>query len=353
MSRFLLAATFVIISSIHVVAAPLKVSFLYVGSIDDLGWTYQHEQGRLALEVEFGDQIETSYVEQVSEGDEAEVVLTDLAMSGAGLIFTTSYSFMDATHKLAAKFPDVKFEHATGVKQTANISTYAARFYEGRAVAGHIAGKMTKSNVIGYIASYPIPEVIRGINSAYIHARRANPNVRFVITWLFTWFDPEKEAEAATKLIDEGADVLLQHTDSTAAVAVAEEMGVFAIGQSSDMKEFGPTSHLTAIIDNWSPYYVRRTQAVLDGNWSSSDTWHGIKDGMIEIGDFSDQVPRAVKAEAKILSDSIASGVHHPFTGPINRQDGSTWLAEGQSANDVELLQMDFFVEGLEGIIPN
>src|SRR6056297_2432537 len=228
-----------------------KVGFIYVGPIGDGGWTYEHDQGRLAVEEHFGDQVETVYQESVPEGADAQRAITQMALNGADLIFTTSFGFMDPTVKVAGKFPKVKFEHATGYKTAPNVSTYSARFYEGRAIQGHIAGKMTDTNVIGYIASYPIPEVIRGINAAFIHARKANPDVQFKIIWAYTWFDPAKEADAANALIEQGADVIMQHTDSPAPVRIAEDKGVYAFGQASDMLEFGPNARLSSIIDNW------------------------------------------------------------------------------------------------------
>ncbi len=331
----------------------LKVGFVYVGPIGDFGWSYEHDQGRLAVDEALGDRVETSYVESVPEGADAERVMTQMALSGHKLIFTTSFGYMDPTINVAAKFPDVKFEHATGYKRADNVSTYSARFYEGRTVIGHIAGHMTESNVIGYIASFPIPEVIRGINSAYLAAKAVNPDVQFKIVWVFTWFDPAKEADAATALIEQGADVIMQHTDSPAAMTIAEEKGVYAFGQASDMKEFGPTARLSSIIDNWAPYYVDRTQAVLDGTWESIDTWDGIAPGMVEIGEFSDRIPADVRESAGAIRDAIAAGTMHSFTGPINRQDGTPWLAEGETADDGTLVSMDFYVEGVEGEIPN
>lgn len=346
------AMSIAMVSAAPSVAEPLKVGFIYVGPTGDFGWTYEHDQGRLAVEAAHGDKVETTYVESVPEGADAERVLTQMALSGHELIFTTSFGYMDATVNVAAKFPNVKFEHATGYKRADNVSTYSARFYEGRAVIGHIAGKMTKTNTIGYIASYPIPEVIRGINSAYIHAKKANPDVEFKIVWVFTWFDPAKEADAASTLIDQGADVIMQHTDSPAAMTKAEELGIYAFGQASDMKQFGPNARLSSIIDNWAPYYVDRVGAVLDGSWESVDTWHGINEGMVGIGEFSDKIPTDVRAEAQAIADSISAGEYHPFTGPLNRQDGSAWLAEGEAADDGVLLGMNFYVEGLEGSIP-
>ena len=332
-----------------------KVGFVYVGPVGDGGWTYEHEQGRLAVEEAFGDKVETVYVENVAEGPDSERVMTQMALDGADLIFTTSFGYMDPTNNVAAKFPNVKFEHATGYKRLhPNVSTYSARFYEGRAVQGHIAGKMTESNTIGYIASFPIPEVIRGINSAYIHASRVNPDVEFKIIWVYTWFDPAKEADAAKALIEQGADVILQHTDSTAPQAAAAEAGnVITFGQASDMGEYAPMPRVSSIIDNWAPYYVARTQAVMDGTWESVDTWDGIPTGMVKIGDISDAVPADVKAEALAMEEAMRNGAYHPFTGPINKQDGSVWLAEGETADDGTLLGMNFYIEGVDGDIPN
>ena len=331
-----------------------KVGFIYVGPVGDGGWTYEHNQGRLAVEEHFGDKVETIFQESVPEGADAERAITQMALSGADLIFTTSFGYMDATLAAAAKFPNVMFEHATGYKMADNVSVYSARFYEGRAVQGTIAGHMTKTNIIGYIASYPIPEVIRGINSAFIHARKVNPDVQFKIIWAYTWFDPAKEADAAKALIEQGADVILQHTDSTAPQAAAEAAGgVITFGQASDMAEFAPLPRVSSIIDNWGPYYIARTQAVMDGTWTSVNTWDGIAPGMVGIGDISDAVPAEVKAEAEAIRDAIAAGSYHPFTGPLNKQDGSAWLAEGETADDGTLAGMNFYVEGIEGEIPN
>ncbi|MBU2983129.1 BMP family ABC transporter substrate-binding protein [Lentibacter algarum] len=333
-----------------------KVGFIFVGPIGDGGWTHEHNVGRLAVEAEFGDKVETTYVENVPEGADAERVMTQMALQGADLIFTTSFGYMDPTINVAKKFPDVKFEHATGYKQADNVSVYSARFYEGRAIQGHIAGKMTKSNIVGYIGSFPIPEVIRGINSAYIHAKKVNPDVEFKIVWAFTWFDPAKEADAAKVLIEQGADVILQHTDSTAPLAAAEAAGnVIGFGQASDMAEFKDGPRVSSIIDAWGPYYIDRVKAVMDGTWESKSTWDGIGAGMVGIGDITDKVPADVKAEALAMKEALADGSYHAFTGPINKQDGSAWLAEGETAEDYGdngLAGMNFFVEGITGDIP-
>ena len=330
-----------------------KVGFVYVGPVGDGGWTYEHDKGRQAVEAEFGDAVETVFVESVPEGPDAVRVMQQMALDGADLIFTTSFGYMAQTLEVAAKFPDVKFEHATGFKTADNVGIYSARFYEGRAVQGHIAGNLTKSNIIGYIGSFPIPEVVRGINAAYLAAKAVNPDVEFKIVWAYTWFDPAKEAEAANVLIEQGADVVLQHTDSTAPQAAAQAAGnVYTFGQASDMAEYGPMPRVSSIIDNWAPYYIARTKAVMDGTWESDSTWDGIGAGMVGIGEITDAVPADVKASAEALRDAIAAGEIHPFTGPVNKQDGSVWLADGETADDGTLLGMNFYVEGIEGDIP-
>lgn len=332
--------------------AKTKVGFVYVGPIGDHGWTYQHDQARLAVEEMFGDDVETTYVENVSEGPDAARVVEQLARSGHDIIFTTSFGFMNPTITVAERFPDLKFEHATGFKRSDNVATYSARFYEGRYVAGTLAGLLTETDVIGYIASFPIPEVIRGINSAFLGARSVNPDVQFKIIWVSTWFDPGKEADAAKALIDQGVDVLMQHTDSPAPLQIAEEAGVYAIGQASDMSHFGPNAHLMSIVNNWSPYVQQRVKATMDGDWESIDTWDGIGAGMVGISEFNDSIPADIRGQAAAARDAIAAGDMHPFTGPINRQDGSVWLKEGETAADGDLLGMDFYVEGIEGALP-
>jgi simple sugar transport system substrate-binding protein len=330
----------------------LKIGFIYVGPVGDGGWTYQHDLGRQAVEKEYGDRVETTFIESVPEGADAERALTQLALAGNKLIFATSFGFMDATVNVAKKFPDVKFEHATGYKRAENLSTYDARFYEGRAVIGTIAGRMTKSNKIGYIGSFPIPEVIQGINSAYIHAKKVNPDVEMKVVWAYSWFDPAKEADAAAALIAEGVDVFMQHTDSTAPLAKAQEAGALGFGQASDMSAFAPSPRISSIVDNWSPYYIKRVGQVLDGTWTSEGVWLGIGDGEVVIGEITDAVPAEVKAEAEALKDKIASGEYHPFTGPLKKQDGSDWLADGQKASDEELSGMNFYVEGITAPMP-
>ncbi len=332
---------------------PLKVGFIYVGPINDGGWTQHHHHSAEEMVHHFGDSVELIYQESVPEGPDAERAITQMCLQGCKIIFTTSFGFMDPTINVAAKFPDVVFEHATGYKQADNVSVYSARFYEGRAIQGTLAGRMTKTNKVGYIASVPIPEVIRGINAAYLHAQKVNPDVEFKVVWIFEWLNPAKEADAAKALIEQGCDVVLQHTDSTAPHAAAKEAGnVYTFGQAADMAEFGPMPRISSIIDNWAPYYIDRVQAVLDGTWSSVNTWQGIGDGMVGIGEISSAVPEDVKAEAEALKEQIASGAYHPFTGPINKQDGSVWLADGEVADDGTLAGLNFYIEGIEGDIP-
>ena len=333
---------------------PFKVGFIYVGTPGDYGWTYEHDQARLAVEAHYGDAVETVYLESVPEGADAERSITQMILGGADMIFTTSFGYGEATNAVAGRFPDVYFEHATGyMREHSNVSTYNARFYEGRAVLGHIAGQMTESNIIGYIGSYPIPEVIQGINSAFLHARAVNPDVEFRVVWAYTWFDPAIEADAAQALIDAGAVVIMQHTDSTAPQTVAQEAGIISFGQASDMIQFAPRPRVASIIDNWTPYYIRRVGESMDGSWAQSDIWEGMPEGMVVIGELTDAIPAAVRATAQEMIDGLKAGTYHPFTGPINKQDGSPWLAAGEVADDGTLLGMNFYVEGITGDIPN
>ncbi len=332
---------------------PVKVGFVLVGPKNDGGWSQHHYEAAMAMKEHFGDKVDVVVQESVPEGADAERVLTQMALSGADLIFTTSFGYMDPTVNVAAKFPNVKFEHATGYKTADNLSNYSARFYEGRAVMGFLAGKMTKSNKIGYIASFPIPEVIRGINSTYIAAKKANPDVTITPIWIFSWFDPAKEADATQALIDQGVDVILAHTDSTAPLAkMKDHGGVYGFGQAGDMIEYAPEPRISSIIDDWAPYYIQEVQAVMDGTWKSHSTWDGIGPGMVGIGEFTEAIPEDIRAEATKLKEDIASGAVHPFTGPLKKQDGSDWLAEGETADDATLAGMDFYVEGIQGEIP-
>ena len=333
-------------------AEPLTVGFVYVGPIGDHGWSYQHNEGRLAVEKEFGDKVETVYVENVAEGGDAERVLDSLAAKGTDLIFATSFGFMNPTIKVAKRYPQVKFEHATGYKTAKNVSIYNGRFYEGRHILGLIAGHVSKTGVIGYVASFPIPEVIRGINASILAARKINPDMKIKVIWVNSWFDVGKEADAAKTLIDQGADVIMQHTDSPAPVQTAQARGVYAFGQASDMSAFGKDAHLTAIIDDWAPYYVKRTKDVMDGTWQTADRWEGLKEGTVAMGPYHASLEQAVVDQAKQAEQDIISGAIHPFQGPVKDREGSIRIADGVVPDDGFLLGMNFFVEGVEGSLP-
>jgi basic membrane protein A len=332
-------------------ADKLKVGFIYVGPIGDHGWSYQHNQGRLAIEAAFGDKVETTYIENVSEGPDAERAIERLARDGAGLIFTTSFGFMNPTLKVAKKFPDVNFEHATGYKRADNVSTYSARFYEGRYIIGQIAAKMSKTGTAGYIASFPIPEVVRGINSFMLGAQSVNPDFKIKVVWVNSWYDPGKEADAAKALLDQGADVISQHTDSPAPLQVAEERGAVGFGQASDMIKFAPNAQLTAIVDDWSVYYVNRVQAALDGTWKSEDIWGGLAKDMVLMAPFTN-LPEDVANEAAAMTDKIRSGEFHPFTGPIYKQNGDVAVEDGIILDDGTLLGMNWYVKGIDDQLP-
>jgi basic membrane protein A len=328
----------------------LKACWVYVGPIGDFGYSYQHDQGRLQVEKELGDKVQTAYLENVAEGPDADRAFERLAREKCQIIFGTSFGFMDSMVKVAAKFPKIKFEHATGYKKAENLAIYNARFYEGRYILGQIAAKMSKSGTAGYIVSFPIPEVVMGINSFMLGAQSVNPNFKIKIVWVNSWFDPGKEADAAKALFDQGADIIVQHTDSTAALQVAEERGLHGFGQSSDMIKFAPKAQLTALTDDWGPYYVSRVKAVLDGTWTSTDTWAGIKDGAVKMAPYTN-MPDDVKAMAEATEKKIAGG-WNPFTGPVAKQDGSEWLKDGQVAQDGELLGMNFYVKGVDDKLP-
>ena len=348
---------------------PLKVGFIYVGPVEDLGWTYRHDVGRLAIEAAYGDAVETTYIENVPEGPGAVDALTDLAETGHDLIFATSFGFMDAVNEVAAQYPDVAFEHATGFKRESdNVATYSARFYEGRVVQGLLAARLTETNKVGYIASFPIPEVIRGINAFMLEAQKHNPDIEVEIIWNFSWFDPAKEAAAANTLIDNGADIIVQHTDSPAAMQIAETRGVRAFGQASDMSRFGPTAHLVSIVDDWDSYYVDTVGSVIDGTWQGggeADTWWGLtKDGMggdvgmVVLGSYNDKIPEDLLAEAKALETALAQGDRHAFPCEgLVKADGSQPQECGEGATHLAdfptLVTMDWYISGIDADIPN
>ena len=330
----------------------LKVGFVYVSPIGDAGWTFQHETGRQQMEAALAGKVESKYIENVPEGAEAERVIRQFAADDYDLVFTTSFGYMNPTVKVAKSFPDVVFEHATGYKKAKNVGNYVARFYEGRYLAGIVAGQMTKSNVAGYVAAFPIPEVIRGINAFALGMRVVNPKAEVKVIWVNSWFDPGRESEAANVLIAQGSDVITHHTDSTAAVQAAEEKGVWAVGYHSDMSKYGPKSHLTAVTHHWGDFYTETAQAVLDGTWTSGEVWGGIKDGMIKLAPISDAVPAEVKARVMEVQQGIVDGIVHPFKGPINNQAGEQVVPAGVAMSDADLLKMEFYVEGVQGKLP-
>src|SRR5271170_1595906 len=333
-------------------ADKLKVGFIYLGPVGDFGWTYQHEVGRQGLVKDLGDKIETTFLENVSEGPDAERSIEQLARSGHKLIFTTSFGYMDPTLKVAKKYPKVNFEHATGYKRDKNMSTYSGRFYEGRYIQGQIAAKMSKSGVLGYIGSFPIPEVVSGINSTMLGAQSINPNVKVKIIWVNSWFDPGKEADAAKALLDQGADVVMQHTDSPAAMQIASERGKLAFGQDSEMIKFGPKAQLTSIMDNWAPYYIDRVKAELDGKWKEEDTWGGLKSKMVVMAPYTN-MPDDVKKLAMDTEAAIVAGTLHPFACPVTAQDGkAVECKNGKNLEDGQILGMNFYVKGIDDKIP-
>lgn len=336
-------------SALSVAKDTLKVGFVYVSPTGEAGWTYTHDQARKFLEEKFGDKIDTTFVESVAEGADSERVITQLAKSGHDLIFTTSFGYMNPTIKVAKRFPNVKFEHSTGYKRSKNVGTYFDRIYEARYLTGVIAGHMTKTETIGYVAAFPIPEVVRGINAFTLGLRSVKPNAKVNVVWVNSWFDPGKEREASDSLIDQGADIITQHTDSPAPLQAAESAGIYAIGYHSDMSAYGPKAHLTAPVHHWNEFYAKRVQQVMDGTWKSEDIWKGISSGMTKLSPLSKDIPAIVVTEIEILSDKIAKGEFHPFTGPIKNQAGKEILASGVVMEDRTLLGMDFYVEGVLG----
>jgi len=326
----------------------LKIAFMYVGPVGDFGWTWAHDNARKEMVGELGDAVATSYVESVPEGPDAERVLRELAQQGNKLIFATSFGYMNQVVKVSQQFPNVKFEHATGYQRTENLATYNARFYQGRSVLGTIAGHMSKSGIGGYIASFPIPEVVMGINAFTLAAQKVNPEFKTKVIWVNSWFDPAKEADATRAMIDQGVDVVTQHTDSPAPLQVAEERGVIGFGQAADMSAFAPNAHMTAIEDNWAPYYIERARAVLDGTWVSGDSWGGMKEGTVKMSPYNAAMPENVVAAAEAVRTGIIAGTYDPFAGPINDQSGSERVPAGGTQDDGQLLGMDWYVEGVQ-----
>ncbi|HKW81428.1 MAG TPA: BMP family ABC transporter substrate-binding protein [Casimicrobiaceae bacterium] len=346
------AAIAALVASPFAAAAPLKIGFVYVSPIGDAGWTHQHDMARKEMEKALAGKVETKYVENVPEGADAERVIRELAQAGYQLIFTTSFGYMNPTIKVARQFPKTYFEHATGYKTAANVGIYNARFYEGRYLAGIVAGRMTRTNVAGYVAAFPIPEVVMGINAFTRGMRSVNPKAVTKVVWTSSWYDPGREREAADTLISQGADVLTHHTDSTAVVQDAEAKNVYAIAYHSDMSKYGPHAQLTAVTHQWGAYYTREAQAALDGKWKPGSIWGGLREGMIRMGPFNPAVPKDVQDLVERTAADIANRRFHPFTGPIRDNEGKERLAAGKVISDEALLKMDYYVEGVQGKLP-
>ncbi len=332
---------------------PLKAAWVYVGPVGDAGWTYAHDQGRLAVEKQFGDKVKTSFVEKVPEGADAERVIRDLATQGNKIIFATSFGFMEPMLKVAAEFPDVRFEHATGYKMAPNMRVYDARFYQDAYMAGVIAGNVTKTNTLGFVASFPIPEVLRNINAFTLGAQSVNPKAKTKVVWISTWFDPPKESDAAQSLINGGADVLLQNTDSTAVLQTAEKNGKFAFGWDSNMSAVAPKAHLASCVVTWGPYYVKAINDVLDNNWKSERSVWGAKEGVNALESVADFVPEATKKRLVEINDGLKAGSFEPFTGPIVDSTGKERLAKDAKADQAWKDKVDFYVKGVEGKVPS
>ncbi len=332
---------------------PLKIAFAYVGPVGDGGWTFAHDNGRKAIEKEFGDKVVTSFVEKVPESADAERVIRDMAAQGNKLIFGTTFGYMEPMLKVAADNPNVKFEHATGYKTAPNMRTYDSRTYEGAYMAGVIAGKMTKSNTLGVVASIPIPEVVRNINSFTLGAQSVNPKIKTKVVWVNEWFNPPKETEAATSLINGGADVLFQNTDSSAVLQTAEKMNKRAFGWDSDMTAYGPKAHLGSAVINWGPYYVKATRDALEGKWTGgTGVWWGVKEGAIDMVSIAADVPEDIKTKIADIKKGLSDGTFSIWKGPIVGQDGKEVLKKDEVADDKFLGGVNFYVKGVEGKVP-
>ena len=328
---------------------PLKIGFVYVAPLTDAGWVRQHEEGRKAVDAALGSKVKTTYVENVSEGADAERVIRDLAQQGNQLIFTPSFGYMEPTLKVAKDFPGVKFESITGYKQASNVAVANARYYEGRYLAGVTAGRMTRTNVAGYVAGFPIPEVLQGINAFTLGMRSVNPKAEVKVVWLNAWFDPPKERDAAMTLFNQDVDVIAFHTGSTAVMAAAQERGRMAVAYHSDMRKVAPDAQIVAVTHQWGDYYTKRARAVLDGTWKSTAVWGGVREGMVSVGHFGTRVPKAVQDEVLARQTDIASGKLKPFAGPITDNEGHAIVAQGASMTDQQILTMNFLVSGVQG----
>jgi len=342
------AATLPLLGSRAFAQEKVKIGFVFLGPIGDYGWTWAHNKGRLAVDEALGDKVETIYVENVAEDASAIPVIRDLAQQGCKLIFTCSYGYMDQTVQVASEFPDVKFEHCTGFKRADNLATYNSKFHEGRAVLGTIAGKMSKSGVLGYLGSYKVPEVVLGVNAFTLAAQAQNPAATVKLVMIDSWFDPAKEAAATETLINLGCDIITTHTDSPAALQILEQKGLYGFGQGADMSAFAPNAHLTAIEDIWGPYYIERAKAIVEGSWKSADTWDGMKEGTVVISPYNKAVPADVAALADKVQSGYKDGTFDIFTGPIADQDGAEKVKSGEIMPLSDLAVIDWFVKGVQ-----
>lgn len=332
-------------------ASKFKVGFIYVGPIGDAGWTYAHNEGRKYLEAQLPS-VETVYVESVPEGGDCERVLTQLAEAGCKVIFATSFGYMDFVQNVAARYPDVVFMHCSGFKTAKNVGTYFGRMYQPRYLTGLVAGKMTRKNLIGYVAAHPIPEVVRGINAFTLGVRAVNPKAKVKVVWTNTWYDPAAEKEAAKSLLEAGCDVIAQHQDTPAPMQAAEEKGCYGVGYNTDMRQFAPKAVLTAPVWNWGPYYVKTVKAVMDGTWKTEEYWGGMEDGVVDIGPYGPMVPEDVKKLVAQKKQEIIAGKLVVFAGPLKDNKGVLRVPAGKAMTDAEMLSFDWFVEGVDGTVP-
>ena len=331
--------------------SPVKAAFVYVTPVFEAGWTHQHDQGRKAVEKALGAAVKTTVVDNVAEGADSERVVRDLAQQGHDVIFTTSFGYMEPTLKVAKEFPNVKFESITGYKTDVNVSVANARYYEGRYLAGVAAGRMTQSNVAGYVAGFPIPEVLQGLNAFTLGMRSVNPKAQVKVIWLNTWFDPAKERDAAFALFNQSVDVITFHTASNAVMVAAQERGKMAIAYHSDMRKVAPDAQLMAVTHEWGAYYTKRVSDVQKGQWRTGNVWAGLKEGMIRVGDFGPKLPAKVRDEIVKVQQDISQGKRHPFQGPIADNEGKVIVAAGQKLSDVQILNMNYGVAGVMGKI--
>jgi simple sugar transport system substrate-binding protein len=345
--RELLAGGSALLATPARAAGQLGVAFVYGGPVANKGYNYQHDLGRQAIAAKFGERVSTHYVENVAVGPDCERILRQLAAGGDGMIVSTSFDFMNSVLRVAKAFPEVKFEQATGYRLLPNMAEFNLRFHEGRAVCGTAAGVLSKTGVAGYVGSFPIPQVIMGINAFTLAAQKVNPAFKVRVVWLDSWVDPGREADAAKSLIDQGADILADHMDSAAVMATAQARGVIAFGYSSDRAAVGPTAQITAIVDNWAPYYVQRVQAALDGNWASQSVWLGLKDGAVTLAPWGPRATAPARMAAEATKAGLINGTLHPFVGPITDQSGTLRIPAGQVMTDDDIQKMDWLVQGV------